>query len=90
MSNAVQEIYEYLALGVNFSATVSNTTTGVFGGFICTTAGNFTLQDASGNTIIAAMALVVGQNVLGALLCPQGLKVVLSAGCAGTLLYLPQ
>lgn len=87
MSNVVQEVYNYLPLAANYSNVVSAAPATIFGGFICTAAGNFTLQDANGNTIIAPMAVAVGQTVYGGFFCPLGLKVVLSVGAAGTLLW---
>jgi hypothetical protein len=81
----VQEVYVPVVLAANSTTTLAAGSC-VFGGFICTTAGNFTLQDASGNTIIAAIGVVVGQQILGGIDCAFGAKIVLSGGAAGTAL----
>jgi hypothetical protein len=80
----VQEIYDYTLLGVNSTTTFSQGSS-VFGGFLCTTAGNFNLKDAANNDIIPAIAVVVGQFVTGGIACPAGMKIVLSGGAIGTL-----
>jgi hypothetical protein len=77
----VQELYDYLR--VTATAVLASGSSN-FGGFICTTAGNFTLQDASGNDIISAIAVTPGQFVCGGIACPFGMKVVLTAGAIGT------
>jgi hypothetical protein len=86
----VQELYGYKALGVNSTTTLSAATTGTsaFGGFLCTTAGNFNLKDASGTDIIPAIGVVVGQFVPAGIACPAGMQVVLSGGAVGTAYFL--
>lgn len=84
----VQELYNYAPLAAN-STTTLIATNGCFGGFICTTAGNFLLQDAAGNTIIAAVGVTPGQFICGGIACPGGVKVVLSGGAVGTAYWAP-
>jgi hypothetical protein len=85
VSTPVQELYDYSVLAANSTTTLAAGSCS-FGGFICTTAGNFALNDASNNPIIAAIGVVVGQQILGGIACPFGAKVVLSGGAAGTAL----
>lgn len=82
----VQELYDYKAAGVS-STTVIAAAGGnsVFGGFLCTIAGNFCLKDASDVDIISVIGVVVGQFIAGGLTLPLGGKVVLSGGAAGTI-----
>ena len=84
----VQELYTPKPLAVN-SSTVIYPANSVcaFGGFICTTAGNFNLQDASGTDIIPAIGVTAGQQVGMSCVCSNGMKVVLSGGCIGTLFH---
>lgn len=84
----VQEVYNPKPLGANTTTTVFPAgSVCSFGGFYCTAAGTFELQDAASTDIIAAHALVVGGFVIGGCVCGNGLKVVLSGGCAGTLYF---
>lgn len=86
MAMTVQEIYNPQSLPAN-STTVLVNGPCAFGGFLCTSAGSIAVQDAQGNVIVAAVALTAGQFLPAGFVCNNGVKVVLSGGCAGTALY---
>jgi hypothetical protein len=88
MGMVVQEVYNPQPLAANSTTTIF-AGPGAFGGFLCTTAGQFTLQDASGSTLIATVSLSAGQMLPVGFVCGNGAKVLLAAGCAGTALYSP-
>jgi hypothetical protein len=88
MGQAVNELFIPVPCAANATVTLGAGPCG-FGSFYCTTAGTFTLQDNSGNTIIPAVALAVGATVPGGYQCFNGAKVVLSGGCAGVASYTP-
>jgi hypothetical protein len=77
----VQEIFDYKR--VNASATLF-TGTGILGGFLCSTAGNVTVTDASDVDIVSTIAVVAGQFVPMPFACGNGAKCVLAGGCIGT------
>lgn len=84
----VQEIFNPKALSANSTTTIFPAgSVCSFGGFYCTTAGTFELQDASGADIIAAHSVAAAGFVVGGCICANGLKVVLSGGCAGTIYF---
>ena len=88
MGMVVQEVYNPQVLAAN-SSTLVFTGPGAFGGFLCTSAGQFTLQDASGAPLIATVSLSAGQMLPAGFVCGNGARVILATGCAGTALYSP-
>lgn len=85
MSNDVQELYNYTPLSANFNNVISTAACNC-GGFVCTTAGSITYEDANGNVIIPLVNVSVGQVFPSvSFKCPLGLKIVLAGGCVGTL-----
>jgi hypothetical protein len=86
----VQELFNSQVCTVNATTSlIAAGNSGSFGGFLCTTAGNFTLTDASGTVIIPQMAVTSTYFVPGGILSNNGLKVVSSGGCVGTVYYGP-
>jgi hypothetical protein len=77
----VQELYDYKRVTGN---TTISTLSCVVGGFLCTTAGNFALQDSAATDIVSSIALVPGQYIPLGICCPNGAAVVLTGGCVGT------
>jgi hypothetical protein len=88
MGMIVQEVYNPQRLTANTTAVLVNGPC-AFGGFLCTAAGTFSLQDANGAVLIDPVALSVTQFLPAGFVCGNGAKVVLSGGCAGTALYAP-
>lgn len=81
----VQELFNSKALAANSTTTIfAANTMCSFSGFYCSAAGTVEIRDASDAVIIAAHAIPVTGFVVGGCICPNGLKIVLSGGCAGT------
>lgn len=83
----VQETFLYKRVTATAPLFAANSPSSCVSGFLCTTAGNVTLQDAASNDIVSVLAVTPGQFVNFPCACPNGATIVLSGGCVGTVFY---